>query len=48
VIKASRDSEQKEVEKIAKNHDKINKYLKDKNLVKVIFVKNKILNFIVR
>jgi len=42
------DSNQEQVEKIAFESEKIQNYTKDKNIVKIIFVKGRILNIVVR
>ena len=47
IIEIKRDTEEKEVlEKINKN-ELINKYIENKRIIKIIYVKNKILNIIV-
>ena len=48
VISVTRDAEKKEVEGMIKDNFKINKYLKNGKISKIIFVKNKIINYIVR
>lgn len=42
------DSEQSEIEKIAFNDPNVQKYLEGKQIVKVVFVKNRLINFIVK
>ena len=41
------DTIQTEVEELAKKDENVHKYLKDKEIKKIIFVKNKLINFIV-
>ena len=47
VLKIKKDMSEKEVEKLTKKTEKAYKYLKDKRIIKTIFVKNKIINYIV-
>ena len=37
---------QDEIEKLAKEHENVSRHLENKNIIKVIFIKNKILNFV--
>ena len=37
---------QDEIEKLAKEHENVSRHLGNKNIIKVIFIKNKILNFV--
>ncbi len=46
VINIKKDLEKSEVEKLSKNTTKVSKYLTNKNIIKTIFVKNKIINYI--
>ena len=48
LIDIPRDSVQEYAEKIAKESNKVNMHLEGKTIVKVIFVKNKLLNFVVK
>ena len=48
VIEIIKNMSQAEVEKIIQKNIKIKKTIKDKNIVKTIFVKNKIINYIVK
>jgi leucyl-tRNA synthetase len=47
VISTDKDISQKEVEELAKNDPKISKLLVKKEVIKVIFIKNKLINFVV-
>jgi leucyl-tRNA synthetase len=47
-IEVSINAEQQDVEKLVKENPSLNRYLADKEIIKVIFVKNKIINFIVK
>ncbi len=47
VIKMKRNLEEAEVTKLAKNSTKASKYIENKNILKTIFVKNKIINYII-
>ena len=38
--------EQREIEQLAKDNENVAKHLQNKNIIKVIFIKNKILNFV--
>ena len=46
-IEATKDADQKEVEKLALNSEKVKKHLEGKEIKKYVYVKNKILNIIV-
>ena len=48
IIKIKKDSKEKEVDKIVKNNVKLNKYFINHTITKTIFVKNKIINYIVK
>ena len=48
VIEIIKNMSQAEVEKIIQENMRIKKIIKDKNIVKTIFVKNKIINYIVK
>ena len=47
IIKIKKDSNESEIKKITQNESKAQKYLIDKKVIKIIFVKNKIINYIV-
>ncbi|MCI0514735.1 leucine--tRNA ligase [candidate division KSB1 bacterium] len=47
-IKVARDADEKTVLTIAQVDEKVKKYLQDKSILKAIFVKNKLLNIVVR
>ena len=47
VLNIKKDMSEAEVEKLTRNSEKAYKHLKDKKIVKTIFVKNKIINYIV-
>ena len=47
VINIKKNSTETEINKLIKNFPKANKYLSDKKVMKTIFVKNKIINYIV-
>ena len=47
VIKAKKDMHEKEINQIIKKDSKAKKYIEDKKIIKTIFIKNKIINFIV-
>ena len=42
------DADQNTVEQTVKDNDKINKYLLDTNIIKVIYIKGRIINFVVK
>ena len=46
-IEVQKDLSQKEIENLTKNLPKVRKYLEKKKIKKVIFVKNKLINFVV-
>ena len=48
VISIEKDLNEKEVVSISKKNAKINKSLANKNIIKIIFVKNKIINYLVK
>ena len=48
IITISKDINEDGVNKIVLNNSKAKKYLVDKNVIKTIFVKNKIINYIVK
>jgi len=47
VILANKDMNQKEIEELAKNDPKIKKILEEKKITKTIFIKNKLINFVI-
>ena len=47
VLNIRKNMSEAEVEKLTRNSEKAYKHLKDKKIVKTIFVKNKIINYIV-
>ena len=48
IISAKKDLDQDLMTKTIAKSSKINKYLKNKKIIKTIFVKNRIINFIIR
>ena len=48
IISCKKDIVEKDVIEIVKNSDEIKKYLKDKQIIKNIYVQNKIINFLVK
>ena len=46
IISITKDSDEKVITKILTKNMKVNKYLKDKKILKTIFVRNKIINYI--
>ena len=48
IIQIKKDMDQKEVEYVAKNHFKIKKFLENREINKTIFVKNRVINFIIK
>ncbi len=48
VIKIKKNTSEKDVDKLASRSQKAKKYIKDKNIIKTIFVKNKIINYIIK
>ena len=48
IIQIKKDMDQKEVEYVAKNHLKIKKFLENREINKTIFVKNRVINFIIK
>ena len=47
VIKLKKDTEKNDVLKIVKENEKIKKFIENKSITKTIFVKNKIVNFVI-
>ena len=47
IVEVVKDLSQKDLEKFVKQKSKANKYLTDKNVKKIIFVENKIINYII-
>ena len=48
VIEIQKDSTEKEVISISKKNKKINKNLENKSIVRIVFVKNKIINYLIK
>ena len=48
VLKIKKDIKEKEVLKIIHNNDRIENYIKNKEIIKKIFVPNKIINLIIK
>ena len=48
VLEVDKDLSEANIVKISKENNKINKNLKNKDIIKIIFVKNKIINFLVK
>ena len=48
VINVKKDLNQKQIEQILENDPKLKKYIDNKKIFKTIFVKNKIINYIIR
>ena len=48
VINVSQDLNENEINKIIKDASKANKHLVDKKILKTIFIKNKIINYIIK
>ena len=48
IIKVKKDTNEKEILTLIKNNDKIQNFIKNKEIVKKIFVPNKIFNFIIK
>ena len=48
VIKVKKDTNEKEILTIIKNNDKIQNFINNKEIIKRIFVPNKILNYIIK
>ena len=46
-IKLKKDTEKNDVLKIVKENEKIKKFIENKSITKTIFVKNKIVNFVI-
>ncbi len=47
IVNVSRDIDQENIEEILKSNEKIQKYLDGQNIKKIIFVKNKMINFVI-
>jgi leucyl-tRNA synthetase len=47
IISASKDATQKEIEELVKNNPKINRELTKKSIAKTIYIKNKLINFVI-
>jgi len=48
IITLTKDAEEKEINSMVLDKSKASKYIKDKKILKTIFVKNKIINYIVK
>ncbi len=48
VIEMKRDIEENEIKKILENHENVSKMLKQSNIKRTIFVKNKLINFVLK
>jgi len=48
VMKIKKDLNENEINNLVKNSSKANKYLIDKNIFKIIYVKNKIINYLIK
>ena len=48
IISLTKDTEEKEIKSIVLDKSKASKYIKDKKVLKTIFVKNKIINYIIK
>ncbi len=48
IIILTKDTEEKEINSIVLDKSKASKYIKDKKIIKTIFVKNKIINYIIK
>ena len=47
-IEIEKDTEEEKIVELAKDNEKISEYLKKGNLIKTIFVKNRLVNFVVK
>ena len=47
ILEIKNDSSEEEIFKIIKNNEKLEKFLKDKKILKKIFVKNRLINLII-
>ena len=47
IISIKKDFSEKEINKLVLNNSKAKKYIEDKKIIKTIFVKNKIINYII-
>ena len=47
IINIKKDTEEKDILQAIINHSKAKKYIEDKKILKTIFVKNKIINYII-
>ena len=48
VIEIDKDLEEKEVINMVTKKEKIEKFLKEKNIIKHIYVKNRLINFVIK
>ena len=48
IIATEKDLSEKEVVQISKKNDKINNYILNKTITRTVFVKNKIINFLIK
>ena len=48
IITINKDESEKNIYKIVKNRSKVKKYIEGKTIIKTIFVKNKIVNYIIK
>ena len=48
IITVKKDLNQDQIERLIKESSKVRKFLEDKKIIKTIFVKNKIINFIIK
>ena len=46
IISINKDLREKDLDKFIRTSSKANKYIKDKKIIKTIFIKNKIINYI--
>ena len=47
VVTVKKDLSEKEIDQMIKNESKAKKYIENKKIIKTIFVKNKIINYII-
>ena len=48
VLNIKKDLNEKEINKLTMNSSKANKHLENKKIIKTIFIKNKIINYIIK
>ena len=48
ILRVIKDLSEEKIKKMVLNKSKASKYIVDKNIIKTIFIKNKVLNYIIK